>query len=255
MRKKIILFFTIITMFLLSACSEKNQSSSSIDNSLPSQVDSSQIDNTISNPKDSSTVSPAQVSGMPKPFGDLKSDTGGDENMEYYSTLGKDLNYLDNQFIQLVGTDTVDKWLEATSTYYNDLVKVSENANLYSFIIHFNIPDETVRNIIVKQREFLISQKIGSEYYLTDKEIDLLLSKDDKAVAKYFVSENAIEKDGKIYSPKWIYTHSIKDYKNEGLSAELINEKVNKFVDKIQFTAEAKKALKDKVKAYSDEMK
>ena len=249
--KKILCLLMACCTIALCACqknnsvSEKSNSDSTVSQAQKNNSESAEVTT-------NSTVSPAQVSDMPKPFGDLKSDTGGDENMDYYDTCGFKFNSLSMSFESLVDKNDYEKWRGQTNCVDNDNTNIREVFGLYSFITYFKIPDKTVRDILIKEREVYISQGLENEYYFTDKEIDLLLSKDDKAVAKYFVSENAIEKDGKIYSPKWIYTHSIKDYKNEGLSAELINEKVNKFVDKIQFTAEAKKALKDKVKAYSD---
>ena len=191
---------------------------------------------------------------MPEPLLNNATDTGSDNNMEYYSTIGHGLNFIDQSFINLVNEDEFEKWLSSTSNSNSDFTKVSENASLYSFIIHFDIPDETARNIFVKQREFYLSEGLDVEY-LTDEEIELLLSKDDKAVADYFVVPNAIAKDGKIYSPKWIYTHSIKDYVKEGLSPELIKEKADKFINDIPFTDEAKNALNEKVNTYALEIK
>jgi len=225
--KKILCLF--LTMLALSACGKSSSNSS-----------------------DETKATPQGFAVMPEPFANAGADTGGDEDLQYYDAYSFKISSLDMSFESLVNEDDVAEWIGKTNPVDNGNVNIREIFGLYSFIIHFEIPDDTVRDILVKQREFYISQEIGSEYYLTDKEIDILLSKDDKAVAKYFVSENAIEKDGKIYSPKWIYTHSIEDYQNEGISAEVINEKVEKFVDDIPFTDDAKKALKEKNKAYSE---
>jgi len=197
-------------------------------------------------------VAKAQEIVMPEPFGSFGEDTGSDTNMSYYDTCDFKINSLSISFETLVNQNDLEEWTKKTNCVDNNNTSIRDVFGLYSFIIYFNIPDEAVRNILVKQREFYISQEVNDEYYFTDEEIDLLLSKDDKAVAEYFVNENAIEKDGKIYSPKWIYTHSMKDYIKEGLSAELVNEKVDNFIDDIPFTEEAKKALETKVDAYSN---
>jgi len=126
-------------------------------------------------------------------------------------------------------------------------VDFNKQASLYTFVKRFNIPDETVKEYCIRVREYYISEKMSDEYYLTDSEIDLLLSDNIKDVAKHFVSKYAIEKDGNIYSPKWIYTHGIQDYAAEGLPINLVEEKVNQFKDSIPFTNEAKKALEVKV--------
>ena len=74
-------------------------------------------------------------------------------------------------------------------------------------IIYFNIPDKTIRDLLVEHREFVILNNVNDEY-LTDQKIDLLLSKDDIAIADYFAKPGTISKNGKIYSPKWIYMHT-----------------------------------------------
>ena len=69
-------------------------------------------------------------------------------------------------------------------------------------------------------------------------------------INEHFANQSALVKDGKIYTPEWIYTHGIQDYAAEGLPIDLVEEKVNQFKDSIPFTNEAKKALEVKVSNY-----
>ncbi|MCM1329418.1 MAG: hypothetical protein NC253_08265 [Ruminococcus sp.] len=177
---------------------------------------------------------------MPVPF----INGGGDANSQFYATTNVKLGYIDMSFIDLVGTDEFEKWIGSTSSSQSDLTSVGELANLYSFIGHFDIPDDVVR-------EKLVNMRIGSpDDDFTDEEIDLLLSGDGKAVAEYFAADTAIVKDGNLYSLKWVYYHSHADYAARGITPEEIKSRQPMF-DKLYLTDEARAAIKAKIDSYN----
>ncbi len=52
----------------------------------------------------------------------------------------------------MVGVDEFESRLNSTSSSKSELTSVGEAANLYSFIKHFNIPGDLVRENLVKMR-------------------------------------------------------------------------------------------------------
>lgn len=157
---------------------------------------------------------------MPEPFAVYD----GDANMGFYVTVNEKLGYLDMAFIEMVNHDEYQAWIDDTASVYGRYAAVDENANLYSFIEHFNIPDETVR-------ELLVNMRIGYDSDFTDEEIDLLLSGDAEAIAEYFAWEQAIRKGKNIFSLNWIYLHPISDYEVYGITAEDIATIMQYFYD------------------------
>ena len=177
---------------------------------------------------------------MPDPF----PEKDGDSNMLFYASVTTKLDYLDMSFIRLVGYDEAMDWLYNHSSSQSEFTDVGEAANLYSFIRYFNIPDETVR-------ELLISMRMDREDDFSDEEIDIILSGDNEAVAEHFASEMAIRKGSNLYSLHWIYNHSIEDYAANGITAEEIKEKLPLF-EQFPLTVEAKQAIELKIKSYVD---
>ncbi|MFA5657992.1 MAG: hypothetical protein WC900_01770 [Oscillospiraceae bacterium] len=254
--KKTLIVSSALCIALLAGCDSKTESSSETaqadlsESTFESVTTQAEI---IESTAEIITTQPKPVAlenGMPAPFGENAPDTGGDSLLLYMNTLCFELTgCLSYDFVDLVDNSAYKEYFAETSPLYSDSTSIRELFGMYSFIIHFNIPDETVRDILVKQRELYIRLNSSARYF-TDEEIDLLLSRDDVKIAEYFIQPYAIAKDGNVYSPKWIYTHTIEDYEKAGFSADLISEKVEAFIEILPFTAEAKAALENKVTEY-----
>lgn len=185
---------------------------------------------------------PSDKSEMPPPFSSYGNGTGGDENAGFYMTTDFKLDGIDASLFNLVGWETAVEWMQETSAFYGEYTAVGEAANLYSFIKHFDIPDETVR-------DFLISTRNGDMYDFTDEEIELVLSDDTEAVAEHFAWECAIRKGDNLYSLNWIYLHPIEDYEAAGITPEDIEEKLPYF-ERYRLSPNAKYALEQKLSEY-----
>ncbi len=183
-------------------------------------------------------------SPMPEPFGeDYVSD--GDYNLTYYAATNLKLNYISISFVELAGVDDFTQWAAAASSAQSDYTSVAEVVNLYSLIKRYQIPQDKVREILVKERS-------GNENEdLTDEDIDILLSSDSEAIAQHFAAETAICKGENLYSLKWIYTHFAEDYAAAGITAEDI-KRILPFFEDVGLTGEAKNAIKTKLNAYID---
>ncbi|MCD7823925.1 MAG: hypothetical protein LUG86_07950 [Oscillospiraceae bacterium] len=171
---------------------------------------------------------------------------GGDENYEFIETTSRDkIGSISTEFIYLdyIGWDAATEWIREHASINLTYTSVAESANLYSFILYFEIPDETVR-------EILKSQQLGlTDAEFTDEEIDLLLSRDNEAIAAYFAADTTIVKGENIYSLYWIYCHSIDDYIAEGITQEDIAEILPKF-DEVGMSNAARQAITAKLEDY-----
>lgn len=176
---------------------------------------------------------------MPVPF----ENEGGDLNSDFYSTVNLKLGYIDMSFVNLVDVDEFESWLNSTSSSSSELTSVGEVANLYSFIKHFDIPGDIVR-------ENLVNMRNGSADDFSDEEIDLIISGDDEAVAAHFAADTAILKGSNIYSLKWVYNHSIEDYAAARITTAEIEATLPMF-DKLTLTDEAAQAIEMKISSYA----
>ena len=183
-------------------------------------------------------IEPADFDVMPSNTND------GDQNHIIYSTVNGKLNYIDMKFVHLIGgSEVLEPWLYERSSSGGVYTAIDEAANLYSFIRYFDIPDETVREILVGLRN-------GREDDFTDEEIDLILSDDTEAVAAHFASETAIRKGDNLYSLYWIYSHPISDYISNGITPEDLESRVP-YYNETPMSLEAKAAMKGKIEAYA----
>ena len=189
-------------------------------------------------PVDWNDIEPANYEVMPE-----LSISGEDRNSYIVSIVNSKLNGIDLSFLEYVGYDTAIEWAYSTSTGYSDYTAIDEAANLYSFIRYFDVPDETVREILVGLRN-------GREDDFTDEEIDLILSDDTEAVAAHFASETAIRKGDNLYSLYWIYSHPISDYISNGITPEDLESRVP-YYNETPMSLEAKAAMKGKIEAYA----
>ncbi|MDE7293246.1 MAG: hypothetical protein K2N72_02355 [Oscillospiraceae bacterium] len=234
MKKQISLIsLTLAVLLTLSACSSKNPSAS-----LVTESSESDVDTIYSAPSPATSIS--YDAPMPSPF----SDGGGDENRDFYAYVSIKLDYIDMDFLNLVGFDTAMEWIYSTSGATSELTSVDEAANLYSFIKHFDIPDETVRETLIKLRN-------ETESDFSDEEIDLLLSGSNEDIAEYFAADTAIVKGSDIYSLKWVYYHTPDEYAACGISMKEISSARQNF-EQIALTPDAKKAVTQKLEAYTE---
>lgn len=263
MKRKLSMILTLsATLTMLSACSNTNDGGQAeLDKDLlitqstaataTTEADLKQ-DNSVSEKtynestsaealttEETDTVKYANIE-MPVPF----ENEGGDLNSVFYSTVDLKLGYIDMGFVNIVGVDEFEDWLNNASSSSSEYTSVADLANLYSFIKHFNIPDDTVR-------EMLINFRNGSEDDFSDEEIELIISDDDEAVAAHFADETTITKGSDIYSLKWIYYHSPEDYDAAGITAAELEAALPMF-DKLTLTDEAEQAIKIKINSYVD---
>ena len=119
-----------------------------------------------------------------------------------------------NDFEGIFTSDDFNQWLITEHGYSETLS--SANAEIFDFlpelIRYFNIPKE----------KFPIGG--GSGY--TQEMADALYSNDQNKINEVFVSPYAIFKNGEIYTPEWLDTHTLEEFNEVGITLEDIVNKI-----------------------------
>jgi beta-lactamase regulating signal transducer with metallopeptidase domain len=178
-------------------------------------------------------------SNMPNPFPE-----GSDDNVSYYQPGNHILDNVTVSLLRLVDDTEQNEWRESFDFFNNPPSSLTEYLNLYSFIKQFNISDEDVTEAM--------SAHLTSDNWqtrVTEEELDLILHGSEADIVSYFASEYSIVVGDKIYSPHWVYTHTIAAYKQAGITPEALQQKLELYAD-ISFTPEARAALNEKLNSY-----
>jgi beta-lactamase regulating signal transducer with metallopeptidase domain len=188
------------------------------------------------------TPIPAQElvdSNMPNPFPE-----GSDDNVSYYQPGNHILDNVTVSLLRLVDDTEQIEWLESFDFFNNPPSSLTEYLNLYSFIKQFDISDE---DVIEAMSAHLTSDNWQTR--VTEEELDLILHGSEADIVSYFASDYSIVVGDKIYSPHWVYTHTIAAYKQAGITPEALQQKLELYAD-ISFTPEARAALNEKINSY-----
>ena len=111
------------------------------------------------------------------------------------------------EFEDLFDYDDYKQWR------YNDEPASTDTPKLdflQGLIAHFNIPKEKF--------------PVGGLY--TQEMVDALYSNDETKIKEAFVAPEAIYRNGKIYTPEWLDTHTLEEFKEVGITLEDIANKI-----------------------------
>lgn len=177
---------------------------------------------------------------MPEPF-DQAYNSGGDSLHNYYCEYVFKFGNINSTLIDLVGEKEAQAWL---NEYFASKKAGTESSELtvLRFIEHFDI-----------SKEELIKAVSDSDYpdgwIINISDIEVIYSGNDDLIQQTFVNEYALLHNGIIYTPEWLYTHSLDDYAKEGLPIESVNACMEKMRE-LPFTDEAQNAVADKSAGY-----
>ena len=106
----------------------------------------------------------------------------------------------------------IKQWLITERGFSETLNSVGADKSdiLLGIIEYFNIPKE----------------KFPVDKFLTQERVDALYSKDRSKINEAFVSPHAIYKNGEIYSPEWLDTHTLEEINAVGITLEDIAKKI-----------------------------
>ncbi len=184
---------------------------------------------------------------MPRPFGIKEDSTGGDENNAFYSPCEWLFDGVPSELTDLVDYSDFESWRVKHNIFAKAPSSLRDYVNMYSFIVEFNIPDKDVLSALS-----LYLQSDDLDISISEEEINIILSKDEAAIAECFASQYSIVVGEHIYSPQWIYENSIEAYKNAGITPEMIKDKLSLY-GTISFTYDAAKAFQGKLSEFVGE--
>ena len=139
-------------------------------------------------------------------------------------------------FIELVNINEWEEW------YFNFEEKaipttLSETANLYSFITHFQISDNDILTASKKAKaEGYTHGKFGHiGFPITDEQIESLLTRNEEKVLSAFISDFAIRKENNFYTPEWLFYNDIDSYERVGLNPKEVANVLRKCRESVPF--------------------
>jgi hypothetical protein len=113
----------------------------------------------------------------------------------------------------------------------NDTIKVTYN--LYTFFKEYDLPKEEIINLLTEYNNMNIgfTEKFNDTSYLeecfSEEEIEAIANLDKDALNELFVSDYCIIKGRSIYTPEWIYCHSLEDYAIAGITIDDVKSKIS----------------------------
>lgn len=184
---------------------------------------------------------------MPNPFGE-DIDCGGDQNASFYQPCNRGLDNIPVELVNLRDPDDTANWFSsfpAKSIISVAPDSINEYKNIYSFITHFDITKEEAETALTY---YLNSD--DKQIRITREQLDIIFSKDVEIITQTFASEYSIVVGECIYCPNWIYTHSVEEYNDVGITVEDINAKSDLYSN-FGFTDEARTAFSNKLSNYT----
>lgn len=175
---------------------------------------------------------------MPEPFDQTNNS---DSLHDYYSKYVFKFGNINSVLIDLAGEKEAEEWINEHISGQKSGTDASEMTVL-RFVEHFDITKEELTKA-VSETEYPDGWIIGAS------DIEVIYSGDDDLIAQTFVNEYALLQNGVIYTPEWLYNHSLEDYAREELSAEAVSACMSK-MSELPFTEEAQKAIAEKSALY-----
>jgi len=260
MKKLLSVFLSIIVLLsLLCACSntetpsdnsQENHTNNTVRPQPPTQDEDEQHD-------DSATpVIPA-----------LSEHQGGGDGYKEYAHWGNDKimnipGFIIDSYEKYLGERELSwEWWDYRVSGAPRFPGIMNFDNIYSLAVMHDIPIEIVVAIIDEYNEFSI--KIAREQaerrgdsldrdflpYYTEEDKAFLLTQDEEIILKHFASPYAIVIRDKVYTPAWLYLHTLEDYEAAGITPEIIEEKL-KLYSGINIPDEAAEALSEKLSEF-----
>lgn len=172
---------------------------------------------------------------------------GGDENAEFYYPVKRKFEGIDMCLYELRKDADLEKWVDSLPCDDENGLRPDENVNVYSFIKAFGITKEEAE----KAYEPILDS--GDDQLINRQDLEVLFSGDEEAIAQTLASEYTIVVGNRMYTPYWLYRHSIDDYIAAGITPEEIKKRASLYDSFNYFSEsgiEAEKAFYAKLKKY-----
>ena len=176
---------------------------------------------------------------MPEPF------DAGIVPDEFYHPCEPRFEDIPPELAALVTQEELDNWLASwTPLAQNAVTSVEEYPNKYTFVRDFGLTNEQVREAL---KDYI--RAWDPEISLRDDEINAFTSGNATAMLQDFARWESIVVRDRIYTPKWMYEHSIEDYRNAGITPQQVQDHMLCY-EGFDLTPEARTAFLEKLAYY-----
>lgn len=196
---------------------------------------SAQTEHTVQTNAEQEIIMPEQ------PFGGIDADY----NDGFYIPVKHSISGIPGSLCDLRDDSEVRAWCDGHWSRKEPADNISEQMNIYSFIIHFNITRE--------EAETALEPYLNTDDELTrisEEDLDVIFSGDIAVVSERFATDYAIVIGEKIYSPEWLYFYPTAEWTAAGITPEAVSEKASMFSD-FFFTDEARTAFSKKLSDFT----
>lgn len=153
---------------------------------------------------------------LPTPSGE---GIGGDEGAEFYYPVKRKFEGIDTCLHDIRKDVDLEKWVDSLPYDDENGLGPDESVNVYSFMKAFGITKEEAE----KAYEPILDS--GDDQLMTRQDLEVLFSGDEEAVARTLASEYTIVVGDRMYSPYWLYRHSVDDYIAAGIPPQEIKKR------------------------------
>lgn len=172
---------------------------------------------------------------MPKPF----ADTDTDEYDLFYQPFVRVFSDIPSSLMFNDSTKPFEEYIGSFDIINDPSDNIMGYPNIYSYVRYFNLTDEQIREGLA----FLIEDEGNG---ITDYEIKNFIIEDNASEASaFFANEYALVIGDKIYSPNWLYLHTVDEWREADVICQQL-EDVAIACRNFPFTDEARKAFEAK---------
>ena len=184
---------------------------------------------------------------MPRPFPEID----GTEFPEYWRyPVDEEQLHIPAYLVELVPREDFDDWFDSFGAFNTiENPTVNDFPNVVSFVRYFDyITDD---DILTAYEDPFYNQNDHDKIWYDKLAQTLTVRNDyDNVYVNMYIGAYAIVVDDKyIYTPEWVYNHSIAEWEMAGITPELITEKLG-YYDDYNYTDEARAAFEYKLKRF-----
>lgn len=143
---------------------------------------------------------------------------GGVDGNWYFQAEHHDAYDIQRRLVNLVGKENYTEWTNGFKFANPSGTREYADFNSYTLIKELNIPREVVENAL------------SNNIYFSAAQIEAIYNGTEEDIVREFASPYAIVIGTKIYSPKWLYEHTVEEYVAEGITFEIFRDKLPQII-------------------------
>ncbi|MBO6300955.1 MAG: hypothetical protein J6N15_00765 [Ruminiclostridium sp.] len=201
----------------------------------------------ISGTKDDNLFEQITDTSMPEPYDSMEYPLG---NFDFYSLWQA----------KLFGADQIVHFDYEKKNEYRKLVEgietpytLYDSPNFYGMARTMELTDDEITEAIKTINEHFentINLLNNTSYIYNEEDIAVIKNADDSVAAQHFASEYSVVVGENVFSPKWLYYHTIEDYKAVGIDPYSMHSLLEKYSE-LGLSEEAWRAFRRKLILYA----